>query len=94
MTSTLMSIRMDGSSLATPERQKREEMFETTTRFILALRRRPEEPLPSEANSEPSDQRISDGSVRFESDDLLGYCSFRFDTEETQKPKDAEVIYW
>jgi hypothetical protein len=27
-------------------------------------------------------------------EELLGYCSFRFDTEETMGTKDAEVIYW
>ena len=26
--------------------------------------------------------------------DLVGYCSFRFDTEETLGSRDAEVIYW
>lgn len=25
---------------------------------------------------------------------LLGFASFRFDTEETLSPRDAEVVYW
>lgn len=29
-----------------------------------------------------------------DSEGLVGYVSFRFDTEETTGPKDAEVIYW
>ncbi|WVQ96638.1 hypothetical protein IAU59_003743 [Kwoniella sp. CBS 9459] len=28
-----------------------------------------------------------------EGDPILGYCSFRFDTEETLSPRDAEVVY-
>ena len=27
-------------------------------------------------------------------DQLWGYCSFRFDTEETMSSRDVEVIYW
>jgi hypothetical protein len=26
--------------------------------------------------------------------EVVGYVSFRFDTEETLGPRDAEVIYW
>lgn len=97
--------------MKTSERLKREEMFECTARYILALRR-PERP-PEEASTSAvhwqfdgftresaSDrgkekaQGIQEASVDFMKDDLLGYCSFRFDTEETQGPKDAEVIYW
>lgn len=30
----------------------------------------------------------------FTSDQLIGYCSFRFDTEDTINERSVEVIYW
>jgi hypothetical protein len=36
----------------------------------------------------------STGMVEGGDEGVLGYVSFRFDTEETLGPKDAEVIYW
>lgn len=102
---------MEGSSMKTSERLKREEMFECTARFILALRRPdvadeaasssgvhwrfggPRQCIDSGKGKDKA-YDIQEGSVVFEQSDLLGYCSFRFDTEETQGPKDAEVIYW
>ena len=35
-----------------------------------------------------------DHEMGIAAEDVLGYVSFRFDTEETTGPKDAEVIYW
>lgn len=29
-----------------------------------------------------------------EEGELLGFASFRFDTEETMSTQDAEVVYW
>lgn len=89
--------------MVTPEALKREEMFERTGRFILALRRsggqsRSTGPPKRRESADRADHKGEgkdiEKSPRFTSDDLLGYCSFRFDTEETQSPRDAEVIYW
>ena len=30
----------------------------------------------------------------FDEAGLMGYCSFRFDTEETLGSRDVEVVYW
>lgn len=39
-------------------------------------------------------QEERDMGLDIEPDELVGYCSFRFDTEETLSSRDAEVVYW
>lgn len=83
------------SSLEYTEASKREELFDETGRFLLlkkgggggdggVVHSGIDMPggLPVKA-----ERRGSDGEV-------LGYVSFRFDTEETLGSRDAEVVYW
>jgi hypothetical protein len=91
------------SSLEYTESSKREELFEETGRFLLLRTNRDrgrgyghgEEfnvdmpgalPMRTESGLEDGD---GDGEG-----EVLGYVSFRFDTEETLGSRDAEVIYW
>lgn len=39
-------------------------------------------------------RRMRRKSERTDEGELLGFASFRFDTEETMSPRDAEVVYW
>lgn len=39
-------------------------------------------------------RKVARTVVDFEPKELVGYCSFRFDTEETLTSRDAEVVYW
>lgn len=72
------------------EDEKREEMFEPTTRILLALRC--DEGGASAAGSQGNGEKERVLDVR---EDLLGFCSFRFDVEETaDDDRMAEVIYW
>lgn len=93
-----------------PEADKREELFDATTRFLLLLRKRSAAAVSvDEANTSPhlgpenntaaagtdeqakpkKKKRKKVDKLDFGPDELVGYCSFRFDVEE-----DAEVIYW
>lgn len=69
--------------MQTPEQPKREEMFDKDARYLVLTRQR--ESMPGALPRSTTD---------IESSELLGYASFRFDTEETMGPKDVEVIYW
>lgn len=95
------------TSMSYTERSKREELFDSTGRYIL-LRRLPEGDTSSGIGLKTEGgvdmpggmpYRLDKGKAKaqivdFEPDELVGYVSFRFDTEETLSPKDAEVIYW
>ena len=77
------------TSLEYTESSKREELFDETGRFLL-LRR------GSGAEGQggvdmPGALPPKESEVRGE---VLGYVSFRFDTEETLGSRDAEVVYW
>ena len=72
------------TSFSYTEQFKRLELFEPTTKYILCLR-------PPHSQARPKG-KIRD-VVGIEGQ-LVGYCSFRFDTEETLSSRDAEVIYW
>jgi len=79
------------SSLEYTESSKREELFDETGRFLLLRRGSGAEghagvDMPG-ALPDKESQGIDDGEV-------LGYVSFRFDTEETLGSRDAEVVYW
>ncbi|KAK1925781.1 acyl-CoA N-acyltransferase [Papiliotrema laurentii] len=88
-----------GSSVIYTESSKREELFDPSTRYLLLL-----QPSTHSSSSDtlampgalPSAQdRKGKGkvSVDFDQEDLVGYCSFRFDTEETLGSRDVEVVY-
>jgi hypothetical protein len=66
------------------ETSKREELFDPLTRFLLV---------------HTHDYKLKGENVKVTTstdgeEELLGYCSFRFDTEETLSSRDAEVMYW
>lgn len=86
------------------EPSKREELFDPSGRYIL-LRRLGHEGETVEAEVDPGvdmpgglpskgKRRAQGPEVNFDPDELVGYVSFRFDTEETLGSKDAEVVYW
>jgi GNAT superfamily N-acetyltransferase len=79
------------TSLEYTESSKREELFDETGRFLL-LRRGSGTDAQAGVDMPgalPGKEReaTADGEV-------LGYVSFRFDTEETLGSRDAEVAYW
>jgi GNAT superfamily N-acetyltransferase len=80
------------SSLEYTESSKREELFDETGRFLL-LRRGAEHnegrgiDMPGALPGKETEAEAKGGEV-------LGYVSFRFDTEETLGSRDAEVVYW
>jgi hypothetical protein len=83
------------TSLEYTESSKREELFDETGRFLLLRRGSGTDAqagvdmpgaLPSKGREATVDATM-DGEV-------LGYVSFRFDTEETLGSRDAEVVYW
>ena len=79
------------SSLEYTESSKREELFDETGRFLLLRRGSGTDghvgvDMPGALPGKESEGR-DDGEV-------LGYVSFRFDTEETLGSRDAEVVYW
>ena len=86
------------------ETSKREELFDDCTRFLLCLElRNGEEPcMPGalqtgRAMADGKSQGKGKGRESVELEDgreLVSYCSFRFDTEETLGSRDAEVLYW
>ncbi len=80
------------------ERSKREELFDPATRFLLCLTPGVASPVIPGALPPSSSRRKGKGKAEIvdlrEGQELVGYCSFRFDTEETLGTRDAEVIYW
>jgi hypothetical protein len=79
------------SSLEYTESSKREELFDDTGRFLLLRRGSKIDgqsgvDMPGALPGKEIELR-DDGEV-------LGYVSFRFDTEETLGSRDAEVVYW
>jgi hypothetical protein len=79
------------SSLEYTESSKREELFDDTGRFLLLRRGAARDEgrgidMPGALPGKEIELR-DDGEV-------LGYVSFRFDTEETLGSRNAEVVYW
>jgi hypothetical protein len=95
-----MSPLSQTSSLDYTESSKREELFDETGRFILLRKGAEVESmeggigvdmpgaLPSSTTEEGFEGNVGG------SGEIVGYVSFRFDTEETLTSRDAEVIYW
>jgi len=77
------------------ESGKREELFDHSGRMIL-LRRTTSSERVEEEGGVDMPGRLPDikGKGRDMEGEVVGYVSFRFDTEETLGPRDAEVIYW
>ncbi|WVQ83014.1 hypothetical protein IAT38_005152 [Cryptococcus sp. DSM 104549] len=76
------------SSFPYTESDKREEMFDPTSRFILLL--------PGDRVDAFKALEDAAESVELKDDDeqgLLGFAEFRFDTEETMEGSDVEVVY-
>ncbi|ORY25663.1 hypothetical protein BCR39DRAFT_560978 [Naematelia encephala] len=107
---TNMSSLSKGTSMAYTATSKQEEMFDPSTRFLLVLRTESDSdimmmPLPMpgalpmtstrKGNGKGKERAEKQVEVEVErEEDLLGFLSFRFDTEETLGSRDAEVIYW
>jgi hypothetical protein len=88
------------SSLDYTESSKREELFDETGRFILLRKGAGDGSIEGEVGVDmpgglPSGtaEEGLEGGVG-ESEEIVGYVSFRFDTEETLSSRDAELIYW
>lgn len=86
------------SSLDYTESSKREELFDETGRIILLRRGHSTESREGGVDMPgalPSVTAMDEGEGNVdESGEIVGYVSFRFDTEETLGSRDAEVIYW
>lgn len=79
------------SSLEYTELSKREELFDETGRFLL-LRRG--SGVDGHAGVDMPGALPGKESQGKDEGEVLGYVSFRFDTEETLGSRDAEVVYW
>ncbi|WWD04996.1 hypothetical protein V865_003067 [Kwoniella europaea PYCC6329] len=83
------------SSFPYTERSKREELFDQDARYIVLLS--PPQSLSSTSspfvNGNNKKGKAKEPQVDFEYENLLGFCGFRFDTEETLSSRDAEVVY-
>jgi hypothetical protein len=51
-------------------------------------------PVPVSRSGAPGKGKRRAPPVEVTKQELLGYCSFRFDTEQTAGTRDAEVVYW
>jgi len=83
--------------MAHDPRGKREELFHPDARYLLLLRSSPPSPAQETLHMPgalPLNKAKGKGKAVDQVDgDLLGYCAFRFDAEETMGPRDAEVVY-
>ncbi|UOH80803.1 hypothetical protein LQV05_003462 [Cryptococcus neoformans] len=68
---------------------KKEEMFDPTSRFLLALGE-----TPMDTNDELAPRKQQKQQIDIQEHELLGFCEFRFDVEDTLSDKLAEVVYW
>jgi hypothetical protein len=80
------------TSLEYTESSKREELFDETGRFLL-LRRGSGTDAQAGVDM-PGALPGKEIEVEAKGGEVLGYVSFRFDTEETLGSRDAEVVYW
>ena len=79
------------SSLEYTESSKREELFDETGRFLILRRGSGTDGHVGVDMPGALPGKESEGS---DDGEVLGYVSFRFDTEETLGSRDAEVVYW
>jgi hypothetical protein len=80
------------TSLEYTESSKREELFDETGRFLLL--RSGAEHNEGRGIDMPGALPGKDTEAEAKGGEVLGYVSFRFDTEETLGSRDAEVVYW
>lgn len=80
-----------GTSMAPDRKAKLAEMFDPDARYLLltSVPRMPGAMPPTP----PSRRRRREEEVDV-SEELVGFASFRFDTEDTMGTEDAEVVYW
>ena len=71
------------------KKEKSEELFHPETRYVLLTRSDVPMSMPGALP-----QKGKGREVDISKEDLVGFTSFRFDTEETLGDKDVEVIYW
>lgn len=92
-----------GEGLSYTEGSKREELFDYTGRILLLARSITPDSSAAAAVAAPTEVVDMPGAMPSSAassalppaaEDVLGYVSFRFDTEETLGSRDAEVIYW
>lgn len=75
--------RSQGSSMGWNPSNKRKELFNKRSRFIIA--RKPVEPEDLDQECAPESQAAAS---------LAAFGVFRFDTEHDEEGEDEEVIYW
>lgn len=64
-------------------------MFDPTSRCLLALGE-----TPMDTNDELAPRKQQKQQIDIQEHELLGFCEFRFDVEDTLSDKLAEVVYW
>ena len=88
--------------MAYTSQKKRRELFEPDRRYLLITTKQIAPLRPDKREHRILDHpagRKGKGKhvelvVDFNDEELLGYCAFQFDTEETMSSRDAEVTYW
>ncbi|ODN77602.1 hypothetical protein, variant 1 [Cryptococcus amylolentus CBS 6039] len=83
-----MKTIQDNSSFPYTKESKQEEMFDPTSRFLLALKSSAS--VPALEGKRPEEMS---SVVELTEDDVLGFVEWRFDTEETLRGSDVEVAY-
>ncbi|WWC70880.1 uncharacterized protein I206_104832 [Kwoniella pini CBS 10737] len=86
------------SSFPYTEESKFEELFNIDSRYILILKKSNKLIIEKEKEKEKGKDEKKENDeieelINFNYNDLIGFCGFRFDTEETIESRDAEVIY-
>ncbi|KAL7423021.1 hypothetical protein Q5752_002320 [Cryptotrichosporon argae] len=82
-----------GTSMAYTPRAKRAEMFDPAARYVIAR----ETGTGAGAGTSTAMGMPMPGALEVDADEgedeVLGFVGWRFDTEETAGPRDAEVVY-
>ncbi|OCF33529.1 hypothetical protein I316_04951 [Kwoniella heveanensis BCC8398] len=68
--------------------------FDADKKRPLAETETGQAPVARQTTPDDTQRSRPGGGVGREDSPILGFCSFRFDTEETLSSRDAEVIYW
>jgi hypothetical protein len=78
-----------GTSMQHDRTAKLAEMFDPDARYLLLT---PAARMPGAMPPTPPRRRRQEAEVDVE--DIVGFASFRFDTEDTMGADDVEVVYW
>ena len=95
-----MSAVSAGTSMSYLPRTKRSELFHPHTRFLLLTRESGASegdacpPMPGALPESRRKGKAKASDFELDAESLLGFCSFRFDTESTADDDLVEVIYW